>query len=313
MADSSVTETNNKPSTVKGFMAMPATQKRVVELLGDRSSQFMTSVSSMVGADDKLAACEPTSLFMACLTAAALDLPINKNLAFAHIIPYKNNSAGVTEAQFQMGWKGYVQLAQRSGQYKNIASIQVYEGQLVEENPLVGNTYDWNGKASDKVIGYVAYMKLANGFEKELFMTTEEVTKHAQKYSKAYKYGPWKDNFDAMALKTVIKLLLSKWGPLSVEMQKAITVDQGVIREDESVDYIDGSSDIAENAKASDETKNAIIEANAEPAAADQTETTTTEQANAVFGDEIEVMKPKKPAAKKSIKEQARERGWTKD
>lgn len=264
MANKEVTKTT-KPSSVKDFMAMPATQKRVNELLGDRANQFMTSVSSMVGADDKLAKCEPVSLFMACLTAAALDLPINKNLGFAHIIPYKNNSANVTEAQFQLGWKGFVQLAQRTGQYKTINAIPVYEGQLVHQDPLNGNQYNWDGQLSNTVVGYVGILKLVTGFEKEIYMSTDDMVKHADKYSKAYNhgkgYGPWKDNFDAMALKTIVKQLISKWGPMSVDIQKAVTVDQGVIKGDDSVSYIDG--DIIEgDVKATDEEKNAILSAN---------------------------------------------------
>lgn len=256
-----------KPSSVKEFMALPSTVKRVEELLGNRSSQFMTSVSSMVGADDKLAKCEPVSLFMAALTAAALDLPINKNLGFAHIIPYQNNSAGVTEAQFQMGWKGFVQLAQRTGQYKSIAATAVYEGQLLKEDPLRGNTYDWDARVSDKVIGYVAVFVLTTTFEKELYMSLEELTKHADKYSKAYNhgkgFGPWKDNFEAMALKTVIKLLISKWGPMTVEspLARAIQDDQAVIKEDGKHNYIDGELSVSD-VDASDEDKQAIIDAN---------------------------------------------------
>lgn len=249
-------------SSVKNFMALPSTQKRVTELLGDRSSQFMTSVSSMVGADDKLAKCEPVSLFMACLTAAALDLPINKNLGFAHIIPYENRRAGVTEAQFQLGWKGYIQLAKRSGQYKNISVAAVYEGQLVDEDPLDGNTYDWKNKTSETVIGYVAKFKEANQFEKELYMSVEQIEAHAKKYSQSYKsgFGPWKDNFDAMAKKTVAKLLLSSWATLSVDMQKAVQLDQAVIKEDGNANYIDG--DILENESATNDQKNAILAQN---------------------------------------------------
>lgn len=253
------------PSTVKGFMALPSTQKRVKELLGNRSSEFMTSVSSMIGADDKLAACEPVSLFMACLTAAALELPINKNLSFAHIVPYRNNNARVTEAQFQMGWKGYVQLAQRSGQYQTISTTEVHEGQLVAEDPLEGNTYDWSAKESDKIIGYVAFIKLNNGFKKDFYMSKEAILKHADKYSKAYNhgrgFGPWKDNFDAMALKTVLKLLISKWGPMSVQMQRAVEVDSAVIKEDGTPDYLDGE---LADVNATDDKKKAIIEANSD-------------------------------------------------
>lgn len=279
-------QTPAAPSTVKGFMALPSTQRRVKELLGDRSSQFMTSVSSMIGADDKLSKCEPTSLFMACLTAAALDLPINKNLGFAHIIPYELNKkqvdekgnptwTKVAEAQFQMGWKGYVQLAQRSGQYKTIAATEVYEGQLVDMDPLLGNTYDWNQRSGDAVIGYVAKIKLVNGFEKELFMTMADVERHAMKYSKAYqwdkdpknKYGansPWSNNFDAMALKTVVKLLISKWGPMSVDMQKAVELDSAVIKEDGTPEYVDGE---LAGVNADEDKKAAIVAANAARAA----------------------------------------------
>lgn len=263
------------PSTVKGFMALPATQKRVEELLGDRSSNFMTSVSSMIGADDKLAKCEPISLFMACLTAAALDLPISKQLGFAHIIPYENNKningkwVKVNEAQFQLGWRGYVQLAQRTGQYKTIAATAVYEGQLVEENPLEGNTYDWKNRVSDDVIGYVASFTTVNGFRKEIYMSMEEVQKHAERYSKAYAYdqkagktsSPWSNNFDAMALKTVIKQLISKWGIMSIELERAVAADSAVIKEDGTPSYIDGELN-SDDVKATDEEKAAILAAN---------------------------------------------------
>lgn len=257
MTDKSIQ--HNQPSSVKGFMALPTTKRRVEELLGERSSNFMTSVSTMIGSDDKLANCEPVSLFMACLTAAALDLPINKNLGFAHIIPYGK------EAQFQMGWRGYVQLAQRTGKYKTIAATAVYEGQLIQEDPLEGNSYDWDARVSDEVIGYVAKFTTINGFQKEVYMSVDEITRHADKYSKAYNhgkgYGPWKDNFDAMALKTVIKMLISKWGIMSIELEKAVTLDSSVIKDDGTPDYVDGAlADVG----ADDDHKAAIIAANAQ-------------------------------------------------
>lgn len=283
MANEPATTNNTpaqQPSTVKGFMALPATRKRVEELLGNRSSNFMTSVSTMIGADDKLAKCEPVSLFMACLTAAALDLPISKQLGFAHIVPYDNNKkvtdqngnfswVKTPEAQFQLGWRGYVQLAQRTGQYKTIAATAVYEGQLVEENPLEGNVYDWKNKQSDTVIGYVASFTTVNGFKKEVYMSMEEMQTHAERYSKAYQYdikskksaSPWSSNFDAMALKTVIKQLISKWGIMSIELEKAVTLDSAVIKEDGTPTYIDGElSDV----NATDDKKAAILKANAE-------------------------------------------------
>lgn len=295
--------------SVKQYLASPAVKARIDELLKDRASNFTTSLTAIVGQDAKLAACTPQTLFMAALTAAALDLPINKNLGFAHIVPYDNKRAGVTEAQFQMGWRGYVQLAQRSGQYKTIAATAVYNGQLVSEDPLLGNTYDWKAKQSDDVVGYVAMFKLVNGFEKELYMTLDEVTAHAERYSKAYSYdkqkgyssSPWSTNFDAMALKTVIKLLISKWGPMSVDMQKAVELDSSVVKEDGRPEYIDGElSDVG----ADDDEKAAIVAANTEqqdePENDDKAEQTDTpsedtgKQATLVDDDKIEVPKKKR-------------------
>lgn len=268
MANQSVTTTNGgskPPTTVAKYLKDENIRKRTEELLGKRAGQFIASLTAMVNADNTLAQCEPTSLYMAAITAAALDLPINKNLAFAHIVPYKNNSAGVTEAQFQLGWRGYVQLAQRSGQYKTISSAPVYEGQLAAEDPLLGNTYDWTQKDGDNIIGYVAMFRLMNGFEKDFYMSVDDIRKHADRYSKAYNhgkgFGPWKDNFDAMALKTVLKLLISRWGPMSVDMQKAVEVDSAVIKADGEPEYIDGElNDVG----ASDDKRAAIIAANTE-------------------------------------------------
>lgn len=139
--------------------------------------------------------------------------------------------------------KGLIQLAQRSGQFKNISAAPIYEGQLVESNPLTGFKFDFTKKTSDKVVGYAGYFELLNGFEKTMYMTVDELKSHAGKYSQTFKSnkGVWVDNFDAMAVKTVLKLMLSKYAPLSIEMQKAIVTDQAVIKDDmgEDVQYID--------------------------------------------------------------------------
>jgi recombination protein RecT len=172
---------------------------------------------------------------MASLTSATLDLPINQNLGFAYIVPY------AWKAQFQMWYKWFVQLALRSGQFKTISATPVYEGQLIEENPLTWFVFDRKAKISDKVIGYASYFSLINGFEKTFYMTVEQITNHANTYSAQLKSkwtGLWKDKFDEMATKTVIKLLLSKRAPLSVEMQKAVIADQWVI-EDENLDGVE--------------------------------------------------------------------------
>lgn len=250
--------------TVKSYFNSPQVQAKLKELLKDKASQFTTSVLSLVGNDDLLSQAEPASLFSAALTAASLDLPINKNLGFAHIIGYKNNKkGGIVEAQFQIGWKGFVQLAQRTGQYKTISATEVFEGQIVKEDKLRGNVYDWESKTSDKVIGYVSIFVLTTGFEHELYMSLADINKHAKKYSQAYKsgYGPWADNFDAMALKTVIKLNISKFGPMNTDLQKAMVFDQGVVKGDEA-EYPDGVD--LDSVKADEDTKQAIIAANSE-------------------------------------------------
>lgn len=249
---------------IKKYFEAPAVQAKLKELLKDKAGQFTTSVLSLVGNDELLANAQPASLFSAALTAASLDLPINKNLGFAHIIGYKNNrKGGVVEAQFQIGWKGFVQLAQRTGQYKTISATEVYEGQLTKEDRLRGNVYDWEAKTSDTVVGYVSLLVLTTGFEHELYMSVDDIKAHAKKYSQSYKsgYGPWVDNFDAMALKTVIKLNISKFGPQSTELQKALKVDQAIV-EGDTVDYADGTDVDLEDVGADDDKKAAIIAAN---------------------------------------------------
>lgn len=255
--------------TIKEYLAAPAVQKRIEGMLNERASQFITSVLSLAGADPKLAAAEPRSLFNACLMAASLNLPINKNLGFAHIIPYANKRRQITEAQFQMGWKGFVQLAQRSGQYQTINAVTVYEGQLIKEDRLRGNKYDWDAKTGDDVIGYVSVFTLNNGFEHEIYMSRKEMEAHAKRYSQAYRYdlekniksSPWSTDFDTMGLKTVNKLNLSKYGPLSIEMEKALVSDQAILRGDDAKpEYIDGT-DLLDDEKATVDQKDAIVSA----------------------------------------------------
>jgi recombination protein RecT len=210
--------------------------------MGKRSTQFITSVLQIVNSNDLLKEASPMSIYTAAMTAATLDLPINNQLGFAYIVPYKSRQRGV-EAQFQIGYKGLIQLAQRTKLYKNISVTEVYEGQLIDENPLTGFEFDWKAKTSNKVIGYAAYFSLLSGFEKTLYASREQIEAHSLKYSQTAKqgFGVWKDNFDEMAKKTILKMLLSKYAPLSVEMQTAVISDQAVINDIDSQDvtYMD--------------------------------------------------------------------------
>lgn len=257
--------------TIKEYMSAPMVQKKISEMFTDKRLMdgFIQSVISIAGSDELLAVAEPRSVFNACLTAASLNLPINKNLGFAHIIGYKNNRKGITEAQFQLGARGFRELAQRSGQYQIINQGDVREGELIGRDRLTGELqFEWNDDDAERetmpIVGYFSYFKLSNGFSSTLYMSMDQIKAHGQRYSQSYKrgYGPWVDNFDAMALKTVSKLNISKNGPLSVDMQKAVAVDQAVIHDEGKFDYVDGDELAGE--KAGDEAKAAIIAANTE-------------------------------------------------
>ena len=225
--------------TIKGLMQNPEVQKRFSEMLGARSNQFITSVLQVANSNKLLQNATPESIYGAALTAASLDLPINQNLGFAYIVPYGK------EAQFQIGYKGFIQLAQRSGQFKRIAAAPIHDGQIVSNNPLTGYEFDFSVH-SDKVVGYAAYFELLNGFTSTFYMSVSDIEKHAKKYSQTYKkgFGNWKDNFDAMAQKTVLKLLLSKYAPLSTEMQKAVEYDQAKVNENGDIDYVDNTENV---------------------------------------------------------------------
>lgn len=231
-----------KPPTVKDYLTSEYAKRRIEEMLGRRSNQFTTSLLSALNSNAKLGECAPATVLGAAMKAAALDLPIDPNLGLAYIIPYNK------EAQFQIGYKGFVQLALRSSQYKTIGVAPVYDGQLVEKNPLTGNRYDWSVEPDEStaVIGYVASFQLLNGFEKSLYMTVGELSKHGKRFSQTFRkgYGLWKDDFDSMASKTVLKLLLSKFGILSIEMQQAILADQAVINDEGDLSYDDNTSEL---------------------------------------------------------------------
>ena len=236
--------------TTKAFFDRPVVQEKLKELVGKNAPAFATSVLQIVNSNSMLVNADPQTVFSAACMAATLNLPINNNLGFAYIVPFKNNKTNTIEAQFQLGYKGFIQLAQRSGQFSRIAATPVYEGQLLSANPLLGYEFDWSVKPSGNPIGYVAFFKLINSFTAELYMSKEDVMKHANKYSQTAKkgFGVWKDQFEAMALKTVLKLLLSKQAPLSIEMQTAQLADQAIVRDVETndFDYIDHSESVAD-------------------------------------------------------------------
>lgn len=230
-------------TSIVEYMNQDVVKSNIQKTLGKRTGQFITTVASLYNSSDRLQECDQRSVMLACLTAASLDLPINQNLGFAYIIPYNDRNKGMV-AQFQMGYKGFIQLAQRSGQFKTINVTDVKEGELKSTDRMTGAMqFEWlqEGREKAKTIGYVGYMELINGFNKSLYMTVDELKAHGLQYSQTFKkgFGLWKDNFDAMAHKTVVKLLLAKYAPLTVEMQKAQLADQSIVKDEDDFEYID--------------------------------------------------------------------------
>lgn len=200
-------------------------QSYLASVLGEKKDTFVTSLVSVVAGNAMLQKCDPMSVIYAAMKSVPLGLPIESNLGYAAVIPYGD------DAQFQIMRNGWVELAMRTGQVRHIANEVVHEGELVKRNRFT-DTYEFDEslRKSDKIIGVMAYIQLTNGFEKTVYMTKEEINAHALRYSQTYKkgYGVWKDNWEAMALKTVLKRLIVKYCPKSTEVLSAIKNDQSV-------------------------------------------------------------------------------------
>lgn len=219
-----------KQITLQEFLGQDTIKKQMKALLKDRAGYFAMALVQVVDGNEQLQNAEPQSIFNAGIASAILGLPIEKNLGFSYIVPYGD------KAQFQIGYKGFIQLALRTGQYKLINSTAIKEGEIKLKNRLTGEI-DFNFIEDDdlrdslKTIGYASYIEFNNGFRNTLYMSMKQVQAHAQKYSKSfgYKNSVWTTNFDAMALKTVLKLNLAKFGALSVDFEKALQLDGATI------------------------------------------------------------------------------------
>ena len=212
---------------LKGVLNNETMKRNFENILKDNAGAFMASIIELYQSDTYLQKCEPNKVVLEALKAATLKLPINKGLGFGFIVPYKN------VPQFQIGYRGLIQLAQRSGQYKYINADAVYEGEKVNYNRISGMLEISGEATSENIVGYFAYFQLVNGFEKAVFWSREKIEAHAKKFSRAYQYdlsngakaSPWSTNFDAMALKTVLRSIISKYGPMSVEFANAMAQD----------------------------------------------------------------------------------------
>lgn len=253
------TTQQTEKATLAGILGSPAMKSKIAGVMGSErtAAGFVSSVISVANNNKLLANANPMTVVAAAMVAATLQLPVVPTLGMAYIVPYKG------QAQFQIGYKGLIDLAERSGQFKNIIDEVVYEGQLIKKDKFSGEyVFDEDAKKSDKVIGYMARFDLINGFSKTMYWSIEEVQAHAKKFSQAFRSGyesPWKSDFDAMARKTVLKALFSKYAPKSIQMQNAITFDQAVVKADSKtmeagepinldafeVEYLDNPTDTA--------------------------------------------------------------------
>ena len=246
-------------NTIASYLGNEAVQKSIAKVISNQKDQerFITSIVSAVQANPSLAKCTNSSILSAALLGEALQLPPSPQLGYCYLVGYKNKKkvgnqwVEVEEASFQIGWKGQIQLAIRSGQYKSIVVNEIKEGEIdynpiteeIDLHPIMNPTE----RERAKTIGYYAAFELVSGFKKEMFAPIEKIQAHAKQYSKSYRYdlnsgkksSVWSTNFDAMAKKTMIRMLLGKWGIMSVEMQQAYVNDMAVIDENGAARYVD--------------------------------------------------------------------------
>lgn len=219
-------------SLVNDILDRDGMRKRFDELLGKRAPQFISSIVSMVNADKNLQQAfyeSPMTVIQSSLKAAMFDLPIDQSLGYAYIVPFKNYKKDIgakkMEATFILGWKGMHQLALRTGAYKTINVVDVREGELKRYNRLTEDVdidfvEDEDAREALPVIGYVGYYRLINGAEKTVYMSVKAIAAHEKKFRKGESQGKgWRDDWDAMARKTVYRVLIGKWGVMSIDYQ----------------------------------------------------------------------------------------------
>lgn len=256
-------------------------KKLINNTLGDskRAAKFIAAISSAVATNSSLQECDAGSILSGALLGEALNLSPSPQLGQYYLVPFeqkKYNEKTRTyetiskKAQFQLGYKGYIQLAIRSGQYKDIDVIEVREGEYLGRDKITGKHQfefieDEVERDNKPIIGYMAYFEYLNGFYKNLYWSKEKMQKHALEYSQAYasdikkktNYSFWSKDFNGMAFKTMLRQLISKWGIMSIDMQEALSKDMSVVREDGSYDYVDNQPIISSNEKTtSEETTN---------------------------------------------------------
>ena len=253
MAVSNSLAKSQQKTSLTAYLSNDAVKNQINSIVGGKNgTRFISSIISAVNANASLQECTNASILSAALLGESLNLSPSPQLGQYYMVPFKNNNAGVKVAQFQLGYKGYIQLAIRSGQYKKLNVLAIKEGELINFNPLdeeieVKLIADEAEREKAETIGYCAMFEYTNGFKKAMYWSKEKMKAHAIKYSQGYaadvkkgtKWTFWSKDFDGMAYKTMLRQIISKWGIMSIEMQTALDSDMAVINEDGTKDYVE--------------------------------------------------------------------------
>lgn len=253
MAVSNNLAKSQQKTSLTAYLSNDAVKNQINSIVGGKNgTRFISSIISAVNANASLQECTNASILSAALLGESLNLSPSPQLGQYYMVPFKNNNAGVKVAQFQLGYKGYIQLAIRSGQYKKLNVLAIKEGELINFNPLdeeieVKLIADEAEREKAETIGYYAMFEYTNGFKKAMYWSKEKMKAHAIKYSQGYaadvkkgtKWTFWSKDFDGMAYKTMLRQIISKWGIMSIEMQTAFDSDMAVINEDGTKDYVE--------------------------------------------------------------------------
>lgn len=282
MVNNNLTQAKKKTG-LTAYLTQDAVKTQINNIIGGKDgSRFISSIVSAVSTNPALQECTNNSIVSGALLGESLKLSPSPQLGHYYLVPFNNRQQGTKEAQFQLGYKGYIQLAIRSGQYKKLNVMAIKAGELIAFNPLdeeieINLIKDFNERENAETIGYYAFFELTNGFRKAIYWSKEQMEAHATKYSMGYKahkgYTFWEKNFDGMAYKTMLRQLISKWGIMSIDMMKAFDGDMAVM-DGESPNYVDDQPD--EFPETKEEVKVEATEAQAE-------ETTEPSAAQALF------------------------------
>jgi len=282
MVNNNLTQAKKKTG-LTAYLTQDAVKTQINNIIGGKDgSRFISSIVSAVSTNPALQECTNNSIVSGALLGESLKLSPSPQLGHYYLVPFNNRQQGTKEAQFQLGYKGYIQLAIRSGQYKKLNVMAIKAGELIAFNPLdeeieINLIKDFNERENAETIGYYAFFELTNGFRKAIYWSKEQMEAHATKYSTGYKahkgYTFWEKNFDGMAYKTMLRQLISKWGIMSIDMMKAFDGDMAVM-DGESPNYVDNQPD--EFPETKEEVKVEATEAQAE-------ETTEPSAAQALF------------------------------